>query len=143
MRGRKWIKWGLVGSVAALLLIQLIPYGRAHDNPPVVAEPTWDSPTTRSLAVRACYDCHSNETVWPWYANVAPFSWLVQHDVDEGREKLNFSEWGDGDLDELAEVVLEGEMPPFYYEWMHSPARLSADEKTALAGGLESTAGRR
>ncbi len=143
MKSSKWIKWGLVGSVAVLLLIQLIPYGRAHDNPPVLAEPAWDSPSTRSLAVRACYDCHSNETVWPWYTNVAPFSWLVQHDVDEGREKLNFSEWGDVDVDELAEAVLEGEMPPFYYGWMHSAARLGADEKTALAGGLEATAGRR
>ena len=79
--------------VAIFLLIQLIPYGRDHTNPAVVAEPAWDLPETRALAVRACFDCHSNETIWPWYSNVAPISWLVQRDVDEGREKLNFSEW--------------------------------------------------
>jgi hypothetical protein len=60
--------------VGGFLLIQLVPYGRAHANPPVVKEPAWDSPTTRALAKRACFDCHSNETVWPWYTNVAPVS---------------------------------------------------------------------
>lgn len=82
----------VVGLVALFLLIQLIPYGRQHTNPPVVAEPAWDSPQTRDLAVRACFDCLSNDTVWPWYSNVAPISWLVQRDIDEGRQRLNFSE---------------------------------------------------
>ncbi len=77
------------------LLIQAVPYGRNHANSPNRTEPTWDSPTTRQLAVRACYDCHSNETIWPWYSNVAPVSWLVQRDVEEGRDEVNFSEWGD------------------------------------------------
>ena len=83
-----------IGVVVLMAFIQLIPFGRAHANPPVLQEPNWDSPQTRDLASRACFDCHSNETTWPWYSNVAPVSWLVQRDVDEGREKLNFSEWG-------------------------------------------------
>jgi len=63
--------------IALLLLIQLIPYGKNHTNPTVVGQPKWDSQQTRDLAKRACFDCHSNETIWPWYSNVAPISWLV------------------------------------------------------------------
>ena len=67
----------VVAVLAGLFLaIQFVPYGRDHSNPPVIGEPTWNSPETRALAVRACFDCHSNETVWPWYSNIAPVSWL-------------------------------------------------------------------
>ncbi len=83
----------LVLAAAGFGLLQLVPYGRNHTNPPVAAEPAWASAQTRALAVRACFDCHSNETTWPWYSNVAPVSWLIQRDVDEGRRRLNFSEW--------------------------------------------------
>ncbi len=130
---------------AVLLLIQIVPYGRAHQNPPVVQEPNWDSPQTRELAQRACFDCHSNETVWPWYSNIAPVSWLVQHDVDEGRQYLNFSDWGRseaaGEPDELGGAVLEGEMPPAQFLITHAEARLTDAEKSALANGLMATAG--
>jgi Haem-binding domain len=79
----------------------------------VSAEPAWDSPKTRALAVTACFDCHSNETAWPWYTNVAPMSWLTQRDVDEGRDALNFSEWDrPQDAEDVSEVIREGEMPP-------------------------------
>jgi hypothetical protein len=64
----------LIVGVVVFVAIQLVPYGRDHTNPPVTAEPRWDSPQTRTLAVSACFDCHSNETAWPWYTNVAPFS---------------------------------------------------------------------
>src|SRR6056297_3230811 len=94
---------GLAAVAAVFLVIQLIPYGRSHTNPPIVLEPDWDSPRTRELAERACFDCHSNETEWPWYSNIAPVSWLVQHDVDEGRHELNFSDWQGG--------AKEGEQP--------------------------------
>ena len=90
---RKWILRGILASVVLLVVIQLVPYGRNHSNPPVTQEVKWDSSRTRELAVGACYDCHSNETVWPWYSNVAPVSWLVYADVKSGRETLNFSEW--------------------------------------------------
>lgn len=138
----RWVKWSLVVIVGGLLVIQLVPYGRAHENPAVVAEPSWDSPQTRELAVRACFDCHSNETVWPWYSNVAPFSWLVQRDVEEGREHLNYSEWNrPQEGDESAETVHEGSMPPNYYLWTHSEARLTDAELATLADGLEATFG--
>ncbi len=128
--------------LALFALIQFIPYGRSHSNPAVVAEPAWDSQTTRDLASAACFDCHSNETNWPWYTNVAPVSWLTQHDVDEGRATLNFSDWSassrHGERD-AAEAVREGEMPPSYYVMMHPNASLTAAEKEALARGLEAT----
>lgn len=89
---RRSLLIALVVMLVASLGIQAVLYGRQHSNPPVVAEPKWDAPQTRSLAARACFDCHSNETVWPWYSNFAPISWLVQRDVDEGRRALNFSE---------------------------------------------------
>jgi hypothetical protein len=135
---RKWLMWGLVALVGVFVVIQLVPYGGAHTNPPIVAEPAWDSQTTRDLAVRACFDCHSNETNWPWYTNVAPISWLTQHDVEEGRRELNFSEWGPDarHSDEAAETVDEGEMPPPYYAWVHSSARLSDAEKRQLSDGF-------
>ena len=133
---------GVVVVVAiGIVLLQFIPYGKNHINPPVVQEPAWDSPTTRALAQKACFDCHSNETVWPWYSKIAPVSWLIQRDVDEGRQKLNFSEWQRAasfeHLDEIGEVVTEGEMPPFQYYPMHPEARLSEAEKQALINGLE------
>jgi hypothetical protein len=134
---------GLVGLlVVGMLAIQLVPYGRDHTNPPVTREPTWDSATTRSLAVTACFDCHSNETAWPWYTNVAPVSWLVQHDVDEGREALNFSEWDrPQEADEAAEAVAEREMPPDIYVLLHPDARLSDADRDLLIHGLTSTFG--
>ncbi len=134
---KKIIGFGLLGIIILALLIQLVPYGKNHVNPPVVQEPAWDSPATRALAQRACFDCHSNETVWPWYSNVAPVSWLVAHDTFEGRDRLNFSEWtGWGNPDEIVEIIREGEMPPAVYLPMHPAARLTAAEREQLAQGL-------
>lgn len=128
----------LVIGLVLFGLIQLVPYGRDHANPPVVAEPNWDSPATRELAVRACYDCHSNETVWPWYSNIAPVSWLIQRDVDEGRHRLNFSTWGRGEreVDDAARLIHSGEMPPSYFVLLHSGAKLTDAEKEQLINGL-------
>jgi len=141
MRIGRILKILVIVLVVGFLLIQIVPYGRAHDNPPVVSEPNWDSPETRALAERACFDCHSNETTWPWYSNVAPVSWLVQHDVDEGRSFLNFSDWvHSGEVDELSEVVREGQMPPAQYFPMHPNAKLTDAERAALADGLAATA---
>jgi mono/diheme cytochrome c family protein len=129
--------------LALFLLIQLVPYGRSHQNPAPGREPAWDAPQTREIAQRACFDCHSDLTVWPWYSNVAPVSWLVQRDVDEGREKLNFTQWGtrEQEADEAAEVVEKGEMPLPVYLITHPEARLSAAEKTQLVQGLQNTFG--
>jgi mono/diheme cytochrome c family protein len=135
-------RWGAAILAVLFLAIQLVPYGRDHDNPPVAAEPAWDSPETRALTVAACFDCHSNETEWPWYTNVAPLSWLVQRDVEEGREELNFSEWNRRqEGEEAAETVREGSMPPWTYTLLHSEARLDDAQIDALAAGLARTFG--
>jgi len=138
---RRIVWLGLLAVLGIFLVIQLIPYGRNHTNPPVTAEPAWDSPRTRELAARACFDCHSNETAWPWYTSVAPMSWLTQHDVDEGRAFMNFSEWDkpQGELGEVGEAIREGSMPPWYYGLLHSDARLSDAEKVQLIAGLNAT----
>ncbi|WP_036270488.1 heme-binding domain-containing protein [Meiothermus rufus] len=134
----------LVGLAVGLLGIQLIPYGRNHTNPPVLAEPAWDSPRTREIFFRACADCHSNQTVWPWYSHIAPISWLIERDVLEGRAKFNVSEWtsvgGEGGED-AAETVQEGSMPPWLYTLTHPRARLSGAEKQAFIRGLMTTFG--
>ncbi len=129
--------------VAGFLVIQLVPYGRNHSNPPVLAEPAWNSPATRAMAVTACFDCHSNVTTWPWYSNVAPVSWLLQRHVDEGREKLNFSTWGTArqESDDLVEKVRDGEMPTWDFMLLHPDARLSAADKAAFLAGLQATFG--
>jgi hypothetical protein len=140
---RFWVKAGL-GLVLALIAIQFVPYGRNRVNPPIGAEPIWDSPETRALARRACFDCHSNETEWPAYARVAPVSWLVHHDVVEGRAVLNFSVWArpPKHATEAADEVLEGEMPLRLYQLLHGGARLSAADRQRLARGLAETLGR-
>jgi hypothetical protein len=132
---------GLV-LIALFGLIQLIPYGRNHSNPPVTLAPKWDSAQTRELAKRACFDCHSNLTTWPWYSNVAPVSWLVQRDVEGGRSQFNFSEWDkpqDVSAGEIAETIGGGSMPPWYYTALHSNAKLTGAEKDALIRGLDAT----
>ncbi len=136
------IFFAIVGCVG--VAIQFVPIGRNHTNPPVIAEPNWDSPQTRQLFFRACADCHSNQTVWPWYSNIAPVSWLIERDVREGRQKFNVSEWGTGrenEGKEAAELVRSGEMPPWFYLPLHPSARLSPAEKQALIQGLTATFG--
>jgi cytochrome c551/c552 len=119
------LRWLGIGLVAALLILQVVPYGRRHTNPPGRVEPRWDAPATRTLAVRACFDCHSNETVWPWYSHVAPISW--DRPQKEARES--------------AKTVRKGEMPPWFYVLLHPDARLTPAETQALIAGLEATLG--
>ncbi len=138
----KWRKLGL-GVLALFVLMQLVPFGRDHENPKVTQEPAWDSPVTRELAVRACFDCHSNQTHWPWYAVVAPVSWLITNDVTGGRFHLNFSTWDrpQKDADEAVEAVLEGYMPLGIYTPLHPEARLTDAERKRLADGFRATPG--
>lgn len=137
-----WLLRGLTVLAGLFVLVQFVPYGRHHKNPTVVVEPSWNTAQTRDLAVRACFDCHSNETVWPWYSNIAPLSWAVQRDVDEGRDELNFSEWHLAqEGDEAAETVRDRSMPPRQYLLVHPEARLSDAELDALAAGLAATLG--
>jgi hypothetical protein len=133
---RSILRTGALVLGALLLALQLVPYGRDHGNPPVTQDAPWPTAEGRRLAVDACYDCHSNETKWPWYSHVAPMSWLVQRDVERGRAELNFSEW-EGDADDAADAVEDGSMPPRNYTLLHPDARLSAEEKAALVRELE------
>lgn len=125
-----------LGALALLALVQLVR--PELSNPPVtgdVAAP----PEVAAVLRKACYDCHSNETVWPWYAHVSPVSWLVAHDVEDGRKHLNFSAWQGYEegrrlkkLEEVAEEVAEGEMPMALYVPLHPEARLTEAEKKLL-----------
>jgi hypothetical protein len=135
----KALKWILVAGI----LLQFVPFGHDHSNPPVTKEPPWDSPATRELVRRACFDCHSNQTEWRWYSYVAPSSWLVLRDVNGGRRHLNFSEWDHPQrhAKDIAEQVKSGEMPLWYYLPLHPSAKLSDAEKKALMDGAEKSFG--
>ena len=129
----------VVAAVVVFVVMQLVPYGKEHTNPPVVSEPKWDSAETRAIAKKVCFDCHSNETVWPWYTSIAPGSWLIYKDVVEGRDEFNFSNWQEQSkkYKKLAEGINEGVMPPPQYLLLHPDARLSAAEKQQFLAGLE------
>ena len=146
MCSRKVLIRGAWGFAALLVLIQLVPYGRNHSTPATVSEPAWDSPATLGLAKAACFDCHSNQTVWPPVSAIAPVSWLVYYDVVEGRKELNFSDWQGGQraagrISKIREEVNDGEMPPLIYRAMHPAARLTDAEKEQLLSGLATTLG--
>ena len=132
-----------IGLIVGGIAIQLLPYGHDHTNPTANTEPQWDSQQTRDLAERACFDCHSNQTTWPWYSNLAPASWLIQHDVQEGRSRLNFSQWNGPQREAFNAVrqVQSGAMPPSYYVMLHPTANLTPEEKQALIQGLQGTLG--
>lgn len=121
--------------------IQLWPAGRT--NPPTTAG--LDAPPEVTAVLRrACFDCHSNETRWPWYAYVAPVSWWMVHDVDEGRAELNFSDWGslepkkrERKSGKIIEEIEEGVMPPKNYLRLHGDAKVSAEELEILRNWAE------
>lgn len=130
----------VIAGIAGMLLIQAIPYGRSHQNPPVVREPEWANPETRALAKRACFDCHSNETVWPWYSNIAPISWLVYNDVAKGRAAMNFSEWNDDvSAGYIERVISSGLMPLPQYLLLHSEAKFTQEEMEIFLAGINET----
>lgn len=132
--------WAALAFV--VVAVQFIPFGHDHSNPPTAGEPAWNSPQTRELFLRACGDCHSNQTSWPWYSNIAPVSWLVAHDVEEGRSHFNVSQWGSQPKNEggdAAGELREGEMPPWFYLLPHPEAKLSDGQKQELVRGLTAT----
>ena len=138
---RLWrlVRWPLLVLVVVFVAIQFVPYGWKHSNPPVTQDAPWPDAESEHLARVACYDCHSNETNWPAYTYVAPFSWLTRRDVEEGRDKLNFSEWDrdQGEADKAAREVRDGSMPPDQYVLIHRDADLSDAEKEHLIAALE------
>jgi mono/diheme cytochrome c family protein len=137
---RSWkqiLLWAIGIAVVVFVLIQFVPYGRSsHSNPSATNPFPWTDPQAKAIAKRSCYDCHSNQTDWWWATNIAPFSWLVQHDVDDGRARLNFSEFdGLPPASRFQQVMDEGEMPPFQYTIMHPGGKLTEAEKKTLIDG--------
>ena len=133
---KRWLKIITVGMAVALVAVQLVPVARV--NPPERGQPP-APPEVQGLLQRACYDCHSNETRWPWYASVAPVSFLIARDIKEGRRELNFSLWDGYDerrktrkLKEITEQVEQAKMPQWYYVLFHPQAKLSASERATI-----------
>ena len=144
----------IVGFIVLIALIQFVPV--QHSNPPAADPVVFADPKAEAIAKRSCYDCHSNQTTWPWYSYIAPFSWYTINHVEEGRARLNFSDvaatlaqprrerGGEGgeqqttaDLAEhSAETIDRGSMPPSYYTLIHKDAILSAADKEALIAGI-------
>lgn len=141
---RKILKLAFAVVVLLLIIGQFVQPDRT--NPPVNPSASFEAvanPPAEAAAIvkRACYDCHSNTTVWPWYSRVAPVSWLVADDVKEGRAHVNFSEWGllgpDAALRRLegvCEEVKGGGMPLWQYRLIHPEARLSDEDVKILCG---------
>jgi hypothetical protein len=147
----------LYGLIIVIALIQFVPVQRTN---PAAPDPVvFADPQAEAIARRACYDCHSNQTVWPWYANIAPVSWYVVHHVDEGRTAYNFSDVAEtlansnqhhhaGEdahepitvatlIEHASEHISEGEMPPSYYTLIHRDAVLSDADKATLIAGIK------
>jgi Haem-binding domain len=119
-----------------LLVLQLVPYGRDHTSPTATKQVELATAQQRELFRTACQDCHSYNTDWLWYSNVAPVSWLIQSDVDGGREHFNLSTWDrpQPELSDVVDQIENGEMPPLKY-WIspyHRNARLSDTEMRAI-----------
>lgn len=140
---KQMVKKSIVPLFLVLVAIQLVPIDRT--NPPVESEVP-APPEVRAILRRSCYDCHSNETVWPWYSRVAPISWLVASDVHEGRGEMNFSTWdrrGKDDqaklLHECWEQIEQGDMPPAIYLQAHPLARFSDSDRLKMRNWLQTS----
>ena len=139
---------GILGlGIIVFVIFQIIPAGSINadfaspGNPPVTYEIKWDSPETEKLARAACFDCHSNETRYPWYSNIAPMAWLVNSDINQARKKMNFSTGSKLFSDEMEENIESGEMPKPLYLPLHPEANLTPEQKKQLIDGLIATFG--
>jgi len=128
----------LWSATIAFIVAQFVRPDRSN---PAVSGDLSAPPAVKDALDRACYDCHSNQTRWPWYSAVAPFSWWIHHEVEEGRRRMNFSSWADytsdpgtedQKLDEAARLIASNAMPPWYYRAMHPGARLTSAERDAI-----------
>jgi cytochrome c551/c552 len=132
----RWIKRIGLGIIVVLVALQFVPVEQV--NPPEKGRAV-AAPEIEVILRRACYDCHSNETMWPWYSKIAPASLLISNDVKEGRREVNFSTWEKYDerrkarkLTEIAKEVQDGDMPPWYYTPLHPDAVLSAKDREII-----------
>ncbi|HAP35465.1 MAG TPA: cytochrome C [Bacteroidetes bacterium] len=140
---KKNISIGIAALVVAFIALQFVPSSLSHTNPPVTGEPQWNSPETRATFYKVCADCHSNETVFPWYSSIAPVSWLIESDISKGRKHFNISEWDrqNNNGDKASEEVQRGSMPSGLYLLMHSSANLNSADKKRFVEGLTATFG--
>jgi hypothetical protein len=137
----------LIVLAVALVAVQFVPVDRT--NPPIDATLSLNAPApVIAIVERACFNCHSQATVWPWYAYVAPMSWLVERDVTEGREEMNLSEWGSWSesrraymASEIVEMTESEEMPPWFYKPFHADSKLSEEDLKVLKDWAESVSG--
>lgn len=144
----KILKYLLYGIIAIFFLIQFVPADLPENSDDVSNDiiQTENAPEdVRLILKKACYDCHSNQTIYPWYSYVAPVSWLIEKDTREGRDELNFSDWAELSkrkkikiLNEMAEEVEEKKMPMEIYTVIHRDAILSDDEISAIANWTKS-----
>ena len=143
---RRNLQLGLLFSMMALLVaIQLVPSGVSN---PASRGEVSAQPEIQETLRRSCYDCHSNQTQWPWYAHVAPFSWAVARDIELGRRQLNFSEWGDyypvtrkRKLQWMGRALQQEVMPPLSYRLIHPSSRLSPQERAHLERWIDTELG--
>ena len=134
---RRKIRLGLLLSMMALLVaIQLVPSGVIN---PASKGEVFAPPEIQNTLRRSCYDCHSNQTQWPWYSHVAPFSWAVARDIELGRRQLNFSEWAGyypvtrrRKLQWMGRALQQEAMPPLSYRLIHPSSRLSPQDRAQL-----------
>ena len=145
---KKWLKRIGLGLLVFLVLAQFVRIDKT--NPPVEQEKNFanivNAPANiTSMLKKSCYDCHSYETKYPWYTNIAPVSWWIKGHINEAREELNFSEWASYSdkrkkhkLEECGEMIGEGDMPLRAYLWQHSEARLSDAQRTELVNWFKS-----
>jgi hypothetical protein len=132
----------LIAAVAVGMAMQFVRFIVPNfeiRNPAARQDIPWDSAETQRLWQESCGDCHSNQTEWPFYSYIAPLGWMVAYDVHEGRDELNIDQQRRVELDEMIEVIREGEMPPGQYLILHPDADLNENEKAALIGGLQLT----
>jgi len=134
---RKVWQWIVIIILGILIIIQFIPADKTNPN---VSKEIETPDQVKSVLEKSCFDCHSNETEWPWYSSIAPASWLVAHDVNEAREHINFSTWNKyttedrlGIIEEMWEEVEEGEMPLWYYTLAHPRAKMTDEDKQILS----------
>lgn len=134
---RRAAKW-LAACGVVIVGLQLVRF--PHANPPVESDLSAPPEVKQSLR-QACYDCHSSQTRWPWYTEIAPLSWFAYHDVSEGRRRLNFSSWGSYTddpgtaavkLEQISRFVASGDMAPWYYRWLHPEAHLDDAQREAI-----------
>ncbi len=130
---------GLVVVFVALQFVRFVGPEFRLDNPPVTQNIVWNSPETEQLWKQACADCHSNQSVFPWYSYIAPVGWLVAHDIHEGRDALNISEDRRIEWDEMVETIEEGEMPLPIYLTMHPDSNLTDAQRETLIAGIRAT----